>query len=216
MLKYQHMLELRDKIKAEEFDYQTLMDALSHYAEPRKRVTALLRSEAIIRVKKGLYVFGSAYRRRPCCRELLANLIYGPSFVSLEYALARHGMIPERVDALTSVTTGRPHRFETPVGLFVYRPTPDLSMGMRRVEEGGVSFLMAGPERALADKIRDDRGSALRTQQELEAYLVENLRIEKEHLLQLDDNFLSELAATLKSRKAALLAVLIRSLRRAA
>ncbi len=200
------MVRLRDRIEGEEFDYQTLMDVLSNYAEPRKRVTALLRSGEIIRVKKGLYVFGAQYRRRPFCRELLANLMYGPSCVSLETALAYHGLIPERVDALTSVTTGRSRRFETPVGLFIYRPTPDLSVGMRQMTEGGVSFLMATPERALADKLRANRSGSFHSQRGLEVYLTENLRIERHALLGLDVDILRELAERLRSKKVAFLA----------
>ena len=45
------------------------------------------RHGGIVRVKKGLYVFGLDYRRGAWSREVLANLIYGPSYVSLDYAL---------------------------------------------------------------------------------------------------------------------------------
>ena len=93
--------DLREQIGREEFDYPALMGALSQYANPRDKVTSLLRRGTIVRVKKGLYVFGEAYRRRPYSRELLANLIYGPSFVSLDYALAFHGLISERVEVIT-------------------------------------------------------------------------------------------------------------------
>ncbi len=50
--------------------------------------------------------------------------MYGPSYISLEYALQYHGLIPERVEAVTSVTTGRSRRFASPVGLFTYRSIP--------------------------------------------------------------------------------------------
>lgn len=92
--------DLRKLIGREEFDYPALMSALANYANPRDKVTSLLRQGVIIRVKKGLYVFGDDFRKRPFCRELLANLIYGPSYVSLDYALSYHGLIPERVAAL--------------------------------------------------------------------------------------------------------------------
>jgi predicted transcriptional regulator of viral defense system len=159
------MRDLRQLIGREEFDYQALMAALSGYANPRDRVTALIRRGDVIRVKKGLYVFGDRLRRRPYSRELLANLIYGPSFVSLDTALSFHGLIPERVEAVTSVTCKRPKGFDTPVGRFIYRPSPRgaFHLGMDRVEEGDVAFLIATPEKALADKVRDDRGNPLRT-----------------------------------------------------
>ena len=181
------MRSLRQQIDREEFDYQALMQALNAYANPRDRVTLLLRRGDIIRVKKGLYVFGDMLRLRPYSRELLANLIYGPSFVSLDYALAFHGLIPERVETMTSVTTKRPKTFDTPIGSFMYRQSPLASfyLGMDRVEEGDVAFLIATPERALADKIRDDRGHPLRTQGDVKRYLFEDLRIDTAGFMQL-------------------------------
>ena len=90
------MIPIRQRIEREEFDYQTLMSALGHLASPRAKVTSLLRQGVIIRVKKGLYVFGDTYRNRPFSRELLANWIYGPSYLSLDYALSFHHLVPER------------------------------------------------------------------------------------------------------------------------
>jgi hypothetical protein len=202
----------------EEFDYHALMAALSEYANPRDKVTALLRRGDIIRVKKGLYVFGDELRRRPYSRELLANLIHGPSFVSLDSALSFHGLIPERIEVLTSVTTKRPKSFDTPVGSFIYRQSPKSSfhLGMDRVEEGDVAFLIATPERALADKVRDDRGHALRNRGEAARYLFDDLRIDETDFRWLDPAHLEELARALRSRKVATCAILLRHLRNGA
>jgi len=71
---------------------------------PRDKISDLLKKGTIIRVKKGLYVFGEDNRKKPYSKEILANLIYGPSYISLDYALQYHGLIPERVEAVTSVT----------------------------------------------------------------------------------------------------------------
>ena len=196
------MIELRKKIDHEVFDYQALLDALDGYAAPRDKITKLLRDEVIIRVKKGLYIFGDDYRRRPFSRELLANLIYGPSFVSLDYALAYHGMIPERVEAVTSVATKRSREFNTPVGVFSYHTTPCLHLGFTRIEQGEVAFLMALPERALADRVRNDRGSGgVKSIKEAGQYLTENLRIDRDDLRKLNAELIGELAAALRSRK---------------
>jgi len=205
---------LRQQIGREEFDYPALMTALSGYANPRDRVTTLLRRGDIIRVKKGLYVFGDQLRRRPYSRELLANLVYGPSLVSLDSALSFHGLIPERVEAMTSVTTKRPKAFDTPVGSFIYRRAPKgyFPLGMDRVEEGDGAFLIATPERALADKIRDDRGHPLRTQADAARYLFDDLRIEQEELERMDPGFLEQLAAAARSRRIAICARLLRRL----
>ena len=91
-------IDVRNRIPAEIFDYQTLTDALKGLSSPRDKITDMLRQGIIIRVKKGLYVFGDKDRKYPYSKELPANLIYGPSYVSLDYALAYYGLIPERVE----------------------------------------------------------------------------------------------------------------------
>src|SRR4030042_2326128 len=106
-------VDVRNRIPAEIFDYQTLTDALKGLSSPRDKITDMVRQGIIIRVKKGLYVFGEKYKRYPYSKELLANLVYGPSYVSLDYALAYHGLLPEGVEALTSVTPSRSRRFAT-------------------------------------------------------------------------------------------------------
>jgi len=199
---------LRKTIPWEEFDYQALLQALKDYAHPRDKITDLLAKGIIVRVKKGLYVFGDAYRTRPYSREILANLIYGPSCVSLEYALHYHGLTPEGSAALTSVTTKRGKQFQTPVGLFLYRTIPEAGfhVGMQRVElDGGRAFLLAGPEKAVVDKFRSDRGLQLRTRRGCLEYLLDSLRIAPEDLTRLDIDLLGRLAAAYQSPRVRLL-----------
>ena len=195
--------DFRRLIGGEEFDYQALMSVLSNYANPREKVTSLLRANVIIRVKKGLYVFGDSYRRRPFSREVLANLIYGPSFISLDYALSYYGLIPERVQTMTSTTTKRSRRFDTPVGSFVYRNTPERAFhfGMDRLGTGDISFLIAVPERALSDKLRDDRGTPLGNHTEVAEYLFDDLRVDRTSFLAMDPIFFEKFGAACGSRK---------------
>ena len=208
---------LRNKIPHEEFDYQTLLDALRGYAQPRMKISGLLAKGTIVRVKKGLYIFGESERRRPFCRELLANLIYGPSYISLEYALHYHGLTPERVEVVTSVTCGRSRTFDTPVGAFSYRmiPLEAFRTGMDQAElDAGRSFLIAIPEKALADRIVAERGVGITTQKELHEFLVEHLRIDPAALAKLDPARLAEIAGHYRSRRVKLLADLVTRLRR--
>jgi hypothetical protein len=207
--------ELRRRISGEEFDYQALLDGLREYNRPRDKITNLLRQGDIIRVKKGIYIFGERDRRRVFSRELLANMIYGPSYVSLETALNYYGLIPERVEAMTSVTGARGRRFFTPVGLFIYRGVPmnAYRIGIDQVElESGRSFLIATPEKALADKIQADRGTAIRTQTEMRTYLLDSLRIDPDGLRRLNTETISLIADQYRSRKLRLLSSLLRRL----
>lgn len=208
---------LRHRIPREEFDYQTLIDALAVYARPRAKITALMRDGAIVRVKKGLYVFGEDERRKPLCRELLGNLIYGPSCVSLEYALAFHGLIPERVETVTSVTCGRSRAFDTPVGRFTYRmiSMKVFPVGVDRLETGdGRGFLIATPEKAIADALVADRRGTIGSRRELASYLEESLRIDMGRLKELNRALLDELAKSYRSRKVRLFAAFVGSLKK--
>ena len=207
--------QLRQKIIPEEFDYQALTGFLGSYASPRDKITSLLKHEVIIRIKKGLYIFGADYRQRPYSREILANLIYGPSCVSLEYALHYHGLTPERAETITSVTSKRPKQFFTPVGLFTYNKVPvaGFSIGMQRIElQDGCAFLMASAEKSLADTLHCRRGLRLNTQKEVYRYLIDDLRIQETELSRLNIPLLEELAQAYRSRKVKLLAGVVKQL----
>lgn len=183
----------------EEIDYALIMDALNTYARPREKISAWLKNGSLIRVKKGLYVFGSQVTKQPYSLEVLANLIYGPSAISLQYALAFHGLIPERVSVITSITNKRNKQFMTPVGHFTYRYLNQhrYAMGIEsRMNAAGYTFLIASPEKALCDLIYlEDKALALQNHHEIEAYLFDDLRLDEESLRQLNTNKLNELAA---------------------
>jgi len=194
---------LRKVIPWEEFDYQALLAALNNYAHPRDKISDLIAKNVIIRVKKGLYIFGDSYRLKPYSREILANLIYGPSYVSLEYALSHHGLIPERVETITSITTRRSRDFDTPFGTFSYRMLkgPRYAVGAILETAGKTSFLVASPEKALADKVwTDKRFSGLRLS-DYDAYLSDDLRIDREALSRFDYSRLQVIATAYDSAK---------------
>jgi hypothetical protein len=77
------------------------------------------------------------------------------SYVSIQSALAHYALIPEYVPVVTSVTTGRPARWETPLGVFEFRHIkPDLWNGFKRLSlSGGQEAFVATPEKALLDLI---------------------------------------------------------------
>ena len=202
---------LREHHWGEEFDYGLLMSALDGYRAPHRKITALLQSGAIIRVKKGLYVFGDAYRRGVIYREILANLMVGPSYVSREYALSLHGMIPERVETVTSMTTTRNRVFHTPLGTFTYQ-----YLNVKRFSVGvdwhpvdvKRHYLLASPEKALIDTVLNCK--KIHTKKAMKAYLVEDLRIEEERLIQLDGSRLEKINAQFANARVDLLCEVIK------
>ncbi|MCK5784146.1 MAG: hypothetical protein KAH06_06845 [Desulfobacterales bacterium] len=136
-----------------EFDYNLLLHALRDYKKPRDKIRGLLKDKDIVRVKKGLYVLGKEYNK-PYNKFVLANLIYGPSYITGQTALAFWNMIPERVELIISMTTKRKKQFETPVGRFfyLYCPKKIFNIGVQLEAAGDQkNFLIASPEKALCD-----------------------------------------------------------------
>lgn len=207
---------IRREITREVFDYQVLTDALSDYSKPRDKITKLLASGAIIRIKKGLYCFGEGLRKEPISREQVANLIHGPSYVSLDYALSYHGLIPERVEVVTSVTTRRSRNFETPLGSFSYRMLHEAAYATGAILEtmGETTFLIATPEKALVDKVWADRRFTGNRVSDFGVYLLDDLRIDEAALSRLIESRLESIARAYDSAKINRLVRYLRRLRR--
>lgn len=186
------MEALRSKAPSEILDYGFVMDCLKNYSFPRTKLTQLLKTNSLIRVKKGLYIFGPLFARQPYSLQVLANLIYGPSYISLEWALHTYGMIPERVEEITSVTTKRNQMFNTPIGRFSYihKSLPAYSMGIERRQISEYqSYFIATPEKALVDLLTIRRNQISKTS-DLKELLFEDFRIEEEDLQKLNVSLL--------------------------
>lgn len=195
MTKLDH-LALRRAIPTEEFDYLTLCSLLTDYRAPRQKINELLKSGVITRVKKGLYVFAPGFNNEPICIEVLANQIYGPSCLSLEYALSFHGLIPERVVEVTSVTPKKNKYFDTPVGRFSYRylaPSKYPHGIDRLLLDSRHPILIATPEKALCDYITLTPSVKFDSKQAARDFLESDLRIEPEYWEKLNTDLLDQL-----------------------
>ncbi len=106
----------------------------------------------LVQLKRGFYLLPEAYRKTEVSELYLAGVLCKPSYVSLEKALEYHGVIPEGVPVYTSVTTKRPGRLTTPLGIFDYRHVrASLFWGYRSVRFAGQTAFIAAPEKALLD-----------------------------------------------------------------
>lgn len=188
---------LLKKAPSEELEYGFVMDCLREYQNPRIKLHRLLKIGALIRVKKGIYVFGKTFRRHPYCSEVLANMIYGPSYVSLEWACQYWRLIPERVSTVTSVTTKRSKQFATPLGTFTYDhlPMAAYSPGFTYLRFSDRQHaLVATKEKALIDLLVLRRGS-IRSAKHLKETLFEDLRVEENDINSFDLNLIEEINA---------------------
>jgi hypothetical protein len=167
------------------FSRSSLLNVLEGYQRPNDKISRWLEDGTLLSVKKGVYVLGDELRTAPLCLPLVANVLYGPSCVSLESALAHHGWIPEGVYGVASVTTRRAKQLDTVLGRFVYLHAPavlfPVGLRMEPAPAGG-HFLMAGPEKALCDKILLTRNLRLHSVAAMEIFLFEDLRIDADEI----------------------------------
>lgn len=87
-------------------------------------VKRALASGEIVRIHRGLYCLAAKYLRQKADPLVLAQRVYGPSYISLETALSYHGWIPEAVYTITSTSLDRSREFDTPLGHFSFTPVP--------------------------------------------------------------------------------------------
>lgn len=111
------------------------------------------RNGKVVRLRKGLYTLTDADRTVPLNVLWLANRLYEPSYVSLEYALSYYGLIPEAIGSITSVSTRKSKAFKTPLGLFRYSSlkTEDFFGFVSVDTPDKQAFWMATPEKAVLD-----------------------------------------------------------------
>lgn len=177
------MLIAKKAFPIEEVDYNYLKYVLSNYKNKRVKINDMLHKGEIIRVKKGLYILGEPYTRNHYYRETLSNLIYGPSYISLEYALSFYEMIPERTETVTAVTNKRNKVFDTPVGRFTYRYIrPELytdGITIINLDEKH-NIIIASREKAIADILYFTH--KLSSVTEMEDFLFQDLRIDEREL----------------------------------
>lgn len=200
--------ELLD-IRVQPFDHQYLTSLLKGYRYPRNKIAKLIKAGDIIQLKRGLYVLGEKYQKS-YIPELVANLLYGPSYISTDYALRYYSMIPETVFSLTSVSVLRKKQYHTPIGSFLYQQLkPEYySLGFKSEKMGDLNFLIATPEKCLCDKLY-----FLKSQEDLEyleQLLHEDLRIEPDTIKSLRKTYLKQYAKRTGNKNINLLYKLVR------
>ena len=106
------------------------------------------RADLFVKLRNGLYALRTDF---PDSLEI-ANRLYAPSYVSFEYALSLHRLIPETVYAVTSATPRLTREFTAGGRTFEYARIQRAAYGGYRPEQrNGVTVLIAEPEKALVD-----------------------------------------------------------------
>lgn len=151
-------------------------------ADVRRQLSRWTQAGRVYRLRRGVYALAPPFQKVKPHPFLVANRLVGGSYVSLHSALAYHGLIPEAVPVTTSVTTQRPHRWDTPLGVYLYRHVKhELLFGYHRVELGGdQQAFVAAPEKALLDLIHlQPGGDALEYLRQLRLQNMDRLDLER-------------------------------------
>jgi len=107
----------------------------------------------VIKLRRGMYILNKNDRKINPSNQFIANQLYAPSYVSMEYALGFYGLIPERVVEVTSVTSRKTAQFKNELGVFTYQHIKPAGLrGFKALkDESGPLFFIAEPEKAVVD-----------------------------------------------------------------
>ena len=162
------------------------------YKSPNMHIGLLEKRGALIRLKRGLYAVSPEVTGTDLSLGLIANHLYGPSYVSLHWALRFYGLIPERIETVTSITTRHTREFKTPLGRFTYRGvTRDyFPIGVKIQKEDGINYLLATPEKALCDMLLEEKHVPDQSVSALERFFEEDMRIDIDDIRQMDSRII--------------------------
>ncbi len=156
---------------------------LTQYSNKNNKISRDIRDGKLFKIINGLY---ETNQNTP--GYLIAGCIYGPSYISFEYALSFYGLIPERVTTITCATCDKKKKkqYDTDFGIFTYRDVPVLVYPEEIIlkEENNYSYQIATPEKALCDKLYTL--APLNNYSNLENMLFKDLRIDEEEVNKLD------------------------------
>jgi hypothetical protein len=198
------------------FSHGALLPLLADYRRPNDKIAALLAAGDLVQLRRGLYLLGAEHRSAALSLPLVANGLFGPSYVSLDFALGWHALIPEGVAEVSSVTPRRSRHYANAIGRFSYSHLPldlyGIGMRMEKTPDGS-SFLIASPEKALCDKVLLTRNLQALSVAGMRAYLMEDLRLDSDAVSTFDISILEQCLATgHKPRQLAALCKLVKEM----
>jgi len=105
------------------------------------------RKGLLVRLRRGIYALKNHFPSE----EEIAGALYRPSYISFEYALAKHGIMPEMVYEVTSATTKLTRTFSIESKVFTYLKIKKEAYTGYALSGGTHKSYLAEPEKALVD-----------------------------------------------------------------
>ncbi len=184
-----------------------LTQRFQNYTDVKGKIRREVQRGMLVQVARGLYETDPR-----ADGKYLAGAIYGPSYLSFDYALSVYALIPEMVyNTYTSATYCKEKikRYENAFGIFLYRDVPATvyPLGIELKAENGYSYQIATPEKALCDKLYTL--SPVYSVKALKELLFEDLRIDADAFHALRRNDILQLAPLYRATNLKLLAKLL-------
>ncbi len=150
-MKYSDLIEKLNILPM--FDMATVLQLFDEKPQSIKtQLYRLVKSGKLVALKRELYTFAAPYRQTELNPLVLANQLYGPSYLSGLWCLNFYGLIPEQVHIYSSVTTRTTRQFNNAFGRFYYHHIKaDLFFGYSRQTIQDQEVWLATPEKALLD-----------------------------------------------------------------
>ena len=118
----------------------------------RRQISEGKEKKWLIELRRGMYVINDLYFEEKISKLYIANKIYTPSYISLEYALSEYEIIPEKVTTVTSITTRKTAYFKNHYGGFSYTKIKNnCFFGYKLIKHNNQNILYATKEKALID-----------------------------------------------------------------
>ena len=180
-----------------------ISNELKNIKNINNKISREIKKGNLIKLKNGLYETDNTIPG-----YLLATAIYGPSYLSFDFALSYYGLIPERVVNYTSATYDKKKKktYKNNFGLYLYRDVPKkvYYLEVKVVEENGYTYHIATMEKALCDKLYTLK--PIKDVNELEYMLFKDLRIDEDKFKLLNKEIINNLANNYQSTNVNLLA----------
>lgn len=197
------------QFKTHIIDHATLSTVLINngYTGINDKINKLKKDGLIETLKRGLYLHKSPFNKTFISKEIIANTLLSPSYISFDYALYYYGLIPESVHDITSATTKRSKNFKTNTGTYSFKQVKKeiYPLGIKIESSKNGNFIIATKEKALCDKIYYTKDIQITSKKMMLEFLEDDLRIDLEELENCNINIFEKYFEISKSKKIKLL-----------
>jgi len=175
------------------FSNEQLIDYYDDIINKYQKIRSEVKKNRIIKIRRGLYTT-NIHADRLC----IANNLISDSYISFDYALYFYGLIPERVNVITSAThdKNRKNIVLTETDKYIYKDVSfnAFNEGLTCIKDEGNNIVrIASKEKALCDRL--SLVPQVRTIKEIKQLLFNDLRIDSDEFQKLNFNEMVRLAS---------------------